>query len=68
MAEVTWTNQALEDLEAICLFIARDSPRYAGLFAAQAFEATDRLIEFPAIGRIVPEVGTEEIRERMKDR
>jgi addiction module RelE/StbE family toxin len=63
MAKVTWTEQALEDLEAICLFIARDAPRYAELFADQVFKATDRLEDFPLSGRVVPEFGREDIRE-----
>ena len=63
MAEVTWTEQALDDLDAICLFIARDAPRYAELFAGWVFRATERLEQFPHSGRIVPEIGREEIRE-----
>jgi toxin ParE1/3/4 len=63
MAKVTWTEQALEDLEAVCLFIARDAPRYAELFADQVFKVTDRLEDFPLSGRVVPEIGREDIRE-----
>jgi plasmid stabilization system protein ParE len=47
MAEVRWTPQALDDLEAICLFIARDSPAMALIFAQRAFAATYRLPDFP---------------------
>jgi plasmid stabilization system protein ParE len=47
MVKVTWTDQALDDLDSICLFIARDSLQYAKLFAIRAFEATDRLELFP---------------------
>lgn len=63
MAQVRWTPQALNDLEAICLFIARDAPRIASVFADTAFRATDRLAEFPHLGRIVPELEIESIRE-----
>ncbi len=63
MAQVSWTDQALDDLDSICLFIARDAPRYSELFAARVFRATDRLVDFPRSGRIVPEVGREDIRE-----
>ena len=55
MAQVKWTPQALDDLEAICLFIARDAPQIAAVFADRAFRATDRLANFPRSGRIVPE-------------
>jgi plasmid stabilization system protein ParE len=37
MARLTWTPQALDDIEAICEFIAKDAPRYAQLFATQVF-------------------------------
>ena len=63
MAKITWTDQALEDLDSICLFIARDSPHYAKLFAIRTFEATDLLELFPESGRVVPEVNREDIRE-----
>jgi toxin ParE1/3/4 len=63
VARVTWTDQALDDLDAICLFVARDAPRYAEIVAARVFRATDRLSQFPRSGRIVPEVGRDDIRE-----
>ena len=63
MARVTWTEQALDDLDAILLFIARDSTRYAQLFAQRVFAAAQQLVEFPRSGRIVPEIGQEDLRE-----
>ena len=63
MAEVRWTPQALDDLEAICLFIARDSADMACIFAQRAFAATDRLALFPSSGRVVPEVSNPSFRE-----
>lgn len=63
MAQVSWTSQALDDLEAICLFIARDAPTYAEVFADRVFRVTDRLAEFPRLGRVVPEIGRQDIRE-----
>ena len=63
MAQVTWTSQALGDLEAICLFIARDAPQAAAIFADRAFRATDHLASYPRSGRVVPELGIENIRE-----
>src|SRR5688572_20498547 len=56
-------EQALDDLESVCLFIARDAPRYAELFAVRVFHATERLEQFPQSGRIVPEAGRDDIRE-----
>ena len=63
MAQVTWTEQALDDLDAICLFIARDAPGYAALFAQAVFRATERLVEFPFSGRVVPEIERQDTRE-----
>jgi toxin ParE1/3/4 len=63
VAEVTWTDQALDDLDSICLFIARDAPRHAELFAARVFQATERLEHFPRSGRVVPELGRDDLRE-----
>ena len=56
MAQVRWTPQAVDDLEAICIFIARDAPSIAAVFAQRAFDITDRLANFPESGRIVPEI------------
>ena len=63
MARINWTDQALVDLDEICEFIARDAPRYAQLFADRLFESVERLKEFPNSGRVVPEMGIENIRE-----
>ena len=63
MAEVRWTLQALDDVEAICLFIARDAPQVAAVFAQRAFDAADRLAQFPRSGRTVPELKNPDFRE-----
>ena len=63
MAEIRWTPQAIDDLEAICLFIARDAPQFAAIFAQRAFDATDRLAEFPQSGRILPELDDRNVLE-----
>jgi toxin ParE1/3/4 len=63
VARVGWTPQSLADLEAICLFIARDAPEMARVFADRAFRATDRLTDHPGLGRIVPELSQAHLRE-----
>ena len=63
MAQVRWTPQAADDLEATCLFIARDSPQLAAAFADRVLRAADQLASYPRSGRIVPELGIENIRE-----
>lgn len=63
MAQIRWTFQAADDLEAITEFIAIDSPHYAQLFAIDVLNVIDRLTTFPRSGRIVPELGNSAIRE-----
>ena len=55
MARLRWTPQALDDIEAICKFIARDSDQFAHLFANKVFEKAKTLEAFPNAGRVVPE-------------
>ncbi len=38
MAQVRWTPQAADDLDAIAEFIARDSPHFAALFVADILQ------------------------------
>ena len=63
MVRIVWTSQAIEDVEAIRTYIARDSPHYAALVAGQIVAAVDRLEDFPLSGRVVPELQDEGIRE-----
>jgi toxin ParE1/3/4 len=60
---IIWSRQAQDDLAAIRGFIARDSERYAQLTIERIVTATDRLLSFPRSGRVVPEVGDENLRE-----
>jgi plasmid stabilization system protein ParE len=62
--EVRWSPEAEEDLEAIAEYIARDSEYYARAVVAETLSASRNTGEFPLIGRIVPEIGDENIRER----
>ena len=63
MAEVRWTPQASDDLEAITNFIASDSPNYASLFAIDVLASVERLETFPFSGRMVPELNDPAVRE-----
>jgi len=63
MAEVRWTPQAADDLEAVADFIATDSPYYAKLFTMDVLAAVERLADFPNSGRVVPELKDPAIRE-----
>jgi addiction module RelE/StbE family toxin len=63
MAEVRWTPQAGDDLDAIADFISEDSPHYASLFVIDVLAAVERLESFPRSGRIVPEANDPILRE-----
>jgi len=63
MAKLSWTEQAISDINDICDFIAKDSPFFARLFADKIFNATEKLKNFPEAGRVVPELDKKSIRE-----
>ena len=60
---IVWSPEAVEDLESIAEYIERDSPFYAKAVVNKIFQSTEKLENFPKIGRIVPELGREDIRE-----
>jgi plasmid stabilization system protein ParE len=61
-----WTPQAGDDLQAVYDFIARDSPYYAQLTIEEILGAVDRLVQFPLMGRVVPEHRRDDLRELIK--
>ena len=54
---VQWYDQALEHLEDLLEFIAQDNPGAAKRLHAKVIEKTDLLRDFPALGRVPPEIG-----------
>lgn len=60
---VDWSDPALDDLDDVTRYIAKDSPYYATEFAERIFNTVDRLIDFPLSGRSVPEAKDSSIRE-----
>jgi toxin ParE1/3/4 len=63
MGQVIWSPSALEDIEQIAQFIAKDSSDQAAIFVGRLIEATDRLASTPLSGRIIPEIGDLDCRE-----
>lgn len=63
MVEIRWTPQAIEDIENIAKYIAKDSIKYATIQVQEFFDAALVIEDFPHAGRIVPEVGNKNIRE-----
>jgi len=62
--KVRWSPPAVEDVEAIAQYIARDSEYYARAVVKEIFKVARNVGEFPLLGRIVPETGDESIREQ----
>jgi toxin ParE1/3/4 len=60
---VVWSPRATEDLEAIAEYIAADSTAYAAAVVKRILRIARNLSQFPYSGRIVPEIGDENIRE-----
>ena len=58
-----WSEEALEDIEAIATYIAKDSPTYAKSVVSKIFEKSEILQEFSELGRKVPETNDDTIRE-----
>jgi plasmid stabilization system protein ParE len=58
-----WSPAARDDLHDIVVFIARDNPNRAMSFGYELVSETDRLREFPELGRIVPEYRNDSLRE-----
>ena len=63
MMDLTWTDVAKQDLTAIHSYIARDSLYYADEYIDRLIQAADGLKEFPRMGRVVPEIGDDNVRE-----
>jgi plasmid stabilization system protein ParE len=62
--EVSWSPEATDDLESIAEYIARDSEFYARAVVSEVLKVARSIGSFPLIGRMVPEIENEAIRER----
>ena len=56
MAEVIWTEPALQELNAIAEYIALDNPAAASDLVQMVFDKVERLEDFPKSGRVPPEL------------
>ena len=63
--EIRWSPRAASNFEEICDYIARDSEYYAALFARKVNLMVKAIPRFPKAGRIVPEYGDENLREKI---
>ena len=63
MVKIIWADLAIEDLQSIHDYIAKDSKTYASKFIELLIERVNQLESFPKSGRIVPEFSIDSIRE-----
>jgi addiction module RelE/StbE family toxin len=65
MVGLIWSPRALDDLQSICQYIARDSDRYAKLFAQRIIALVESIPRHPLLGPVVPEYRRDDLRERL---
>ena len=63
--KIRWSPSSVTDLEDICRFISKDSGYYARMFAQKIQSIVDTIPSFPESGRIVPEYGRPDLREKI---
>jgi addiction module RelE/StbE family toxin len=66
MVKIVWTYQAIQDLNDIGEFIAKDSERYAREVIRTLYESTTIVESHPKAGRIVPEYNIDFLRELIR--
>ncbi len=54
--QVTWSPEAIEDIEEIAAYIHKDSPLYASKVVEELITASRSLTQLPQRGRRVPEL------------
>jgi len=62
-SRLIWSPEAIGDIESIAEYIAKDSVYYAKSVVRGLLEKAKRVIDYPEIGRIVPEMENLMIRE-----
>jgi len=60
---LAWSPEALEDVELIASYIERDSLLYAKIVASKIVSTAENIPLNPAMGRMVPEIADNNIRE-----
>jgi len=58
VTQITWAPQAIEDVEAIRAYVARDSARYADLVVERIVAAVTRLESHPYLAAWSPRLVT----------
>jgi len=63
--KIEWSPKAVQNLDNICEYIARDSQFYAGVFAKRINLIVKNIPQFPLSGRIVSEYKNKNLREKI---
>lgn len=63
MAKVIWSPRAVKDINEIAEYIAKDSLLYAKAQTRLFLEQGEKLEDHPYRGRVVPEIGIDNIRQ-----
>lgn len=61
--KASWTDTAVEHLQAIHTYISKNSPQYALRIVDRLTRRSQQIGEFPLSGRVVPEFEHGQIRE-----
>ena len=64
--KIQWSPLAIERMTEIAEYIALDSPIAANKWVNEIFDSAEKLLDFPEIGRAVPELRDQTIRELLK--
>lgn len=65
--KIQWSPLAIGRVTEIAEYIALDSPVAANKWVNEIFDSVEKLLDFPEIGRVVPELGDLTIRELLKN-
>ena len=68
MVKLFWTKLSKDDLQEIYYYIADDSIKFAKITVDKIFLISQKIIDNPNLGRIVPEIGNKTIRELIMGR
>jgi toxin ParE1/3/4 len=63
MVQVNWSRQAIEDIYAASEYHRQMSVKYSDMLVNKIFEKAHLLENHPRLGRMVPELDREDIRE-----
>lgn len=66
--QLRWSPEAVEDVASIAKYIERDSKYYAKAVVSRIVSLADSILEYPQLGRVVPEINDSDYRERIVHR